>query len=247
MRLAGFNIKVNTDYGQIDSLVSEYIISKPINNDVDISISISYNDIMREAEANKHEDMIKKTTAYRSNGASLYEFNALHKKLAEEIPLHDAFLMHGAVVAKDNNAYMFTAPSGIGKTTRIRLWREIYPDSIIVNGDKPIVKVEHNRILVCGTPWCGKERWNTNTMVPLRAVFLLERVNTNEETIVEEISFEMAFQTLLKQIYQPINLEALKKTISLLASLNGKVKIYKYLSSPTLESVIRAYEVSNKS
>ena len=79
MRLAGFNIKVNTDYGQIDSLVSEYIISKPINNDVDISISISYNDIMREAEANKHEDMIKKTTAYRSNGASLYEFNALHK------------------------------------------------------------------------------------------------------------------------------------------------------------------------
>ena len=142
---------------------------------------------------------------------------------------------------------MFTAPSGIGKTTRIRLWREIYPDSIIVNGDKPIVKVEHNRILVCGTPWCGKERWNTNTMVPLRAVFLLERVNTNEETIVEEISFEMAFQTLLKQIYQPINLEALKKTISLLASLNGKVKIYKYLSSPTLESVIRAYEVSNKS
>ena len=84
-------------------------------------------------------------------------------------------------------------------------------------------------------------------MVPLRAVFLLERVNTNEETIVEEISFEMAFQTLLKQIYQPINLEALKKTISLLASLNGKVKIYKYLSSPTLESVIRAYEVSNKS
>ena len=47
-----------------------------------------------------------------------------------------------------------------------------------------------NEVIACGTPWCGKEGWNTNIMVPLRAVFLLERA---EEDSIEEISLGQAF------------------------------------------------------
>ena len=55
--------------------------------------------------------------------------------------------MHGAVVAIDNKAYMFTANSGVGKTTRAKLWLNEYPDSIIVNGDKPLIKITENIII----------------------------------------------------------------------------------------------------
>ncbi len=42
---------------------------------------------------------------------------ALLRKVAEVLPEKDGFLMHGAVIQWKDKAYMFTAPSGTGKTT----------------------------------------------------------------------------------------------------------------------------------
>jgi len=150
------------------------------------------------------------------------------------------FLMHGAVIAMDDQAYMFTAPSGTGKTTRIRLWQKQYPSSIIVNGDKPLIRISKDKIIACGTPWCGKEGWNTNTMVPLRAIFLLER--SDERNSIEEISLGSAFPALLQQTYRPDESELMRKTLLLLKSLEGKVKIFKFRSTPTVDSICLAYE-----
>ena len=35
-------------------------------------------------------------------------------------------------------------------------------------------------LLAYGTPWCGKEGWNTNTCAPLKTLCLLERGEKNE-------------------------------------------------------------------
>ena len=156
----------------------------------------------------------------------------------------DTFLMHGSVVALDNQAYMFTAPSGVGKTTRTRLWLDLYPDSIVVNGDKPLIKITSTEAIACGTPWCGKEGWNTNTMVPLRAIFLLERADEGEESSCEEISLGKAFPFLLQQTHRPEDPDLMRKTLSLLKSLEGKVKIYRFRSTPTEDSVRLAYETA---
>ena len=42
------------------------------------------------------------------------EFLCIHDSLAAQLPAHHRFLMHGAAIAFDGAAYLFTAPSGTG-------------------------------------------------------------------------------------------------------------------------------------
>ena len=134
--------------------------------------------------------------------------------------------MHGAVIAYNNAAYMFTASSGTGKTTHIRKWLNNLPGAYVVNGDKPLIKITNAGAIACGTPWCGKEKFGKNCMVPMRAIVLMER---GEDNIIQEISFGQAFTGLLQQTYMPKDVEKMKKTLALLSMLQGRVKFYRFL------------------
>ena len=134
--------------------------------------------------------------------------------------------MHGAVIALDDQtSFMFTAKSGTGKTTHIRKWLENAPGAFVVNGDKPLIKIADTEAIAYGTPWCGKEHLNTNIGVPLRAIVLMER---SEDNAIEEITFSQAFPTLLQQTYRPADADKMRKTLSLLSALNGKMKFYRF-------------------
>ena len=172
------------------------------------------------------------------------EEDLIYEKLADSLLRRDTLFVHGAVVAKDSIAYMFTASSGVGKSTRAKLWLEEYPDSIVVNGDKPFIKITNTEAIACGSPWCGKEGWNTNTMSPLRAIFLLERAAEGEKNTIEEISLGKAFPFLLQQTYRSSNPDLMRKTIQLVKAMEGKVKFYKFCSTPTPEAIRLAYETA---
>ena len=47
-------------------------------------------------------------------------------------------------------------------------------------GENPSNALSSDTLLAYGTPWCGKEGWNTNTCAPLKALCLLERGEKNE-------------------------------------------------------------------
>lgn len=105
------------------------------------------------------------------------EFTALYRPLAEFMPSDGGFVFHGACVSYDGGGYLFTAPSGTGKSTHIRLWKQYLGRPIdIVNGDKPIITArEGEPVTIHGTPWAGKERWQKNRRVPLRGICLVTR------------------------------------------------------------------------
>ncbi len=163
------------------------------------------------------------------------ELRVVYNKIADRLIDCDTLLMHGSVVALDHHGYMFTANSGVGKTTRTKIWLDMFPGSFVVNGDKPLVKITEKEVLAYGTPWCGEEGWNTNTNVPVRAIFFLERANEGEKSTIEEIGMGKAFPLLVPQTHCPDNPEKLIKAIRLLKSLEGKVKFYKFRSTPTPE------------
>ena len=168
----------------------------------------------------------------------------VYEKIAEEMISYNTILMHGAAVAYNGAAYIFIAPSGVGKTTRIKIWLDTYPDSIVINGDKPLIRVDESKAVAYGTPWCGKEGWNTNTKAPIDSIFLLERVNDGEESSIEDISIEQAFPILLQQTYRPKDVKKMIKTIQILKALDGKVKIYRFRSKPSREAICLAYETA---
>ena len=212
--IAEHTFSVHPLYDEVYFLCRKYLTDKPTENEILVSVK----DI--EAERIKDREIgIHSCDAY-------LETLVVQRKISELILKYDTFLMHGAVVAYDNSAYMFTAASGTGKTTHIMKWLENLGDSYVVNGDKPLIKITENEAIACGTPWQGKEGLGTNCMVPLKAIVLMERGENNE---IEEISFEKALSFLLRQTYIPADIAKMKKTLTLVAKLKERVKFYKYV------------------
>lgn len=224
--IAGRCIGIDSLYAEVYRLCSDYLC----DNEPEIQISISDEDIAYERKVDADEKETFKN--------SYLETLSVYRKISEALLDYDTFLMHGAVIAQRQNAYMFTAKSGTGKTTHIEKWLQNLDDAYIVNGDKPLIIVAEKDAIACGTPWCGKENLATNCMVPLRAIIFMERGDKN---IMQEISSVEAFPFFLQQTYQPDDGEKMKKTLKLISKMMERVKFYRYIFDNMQED---AFDVS---
>ena len=213
IRLAGHTVAVDAMYPRVYSLCQDY----PSDLSPEIQVNISEDDIAYECTE------AQKTHATQDTG--YLETLAVYRKISEAMLSFDTFLMHGAVVAVDDEAYMFTASSGTGKTTHILKWKNNIQGAFVVNGDKPLIKISETKAIACGTPWCGKEQLGTNTMVPLKAIVLMER---SENNFIEEVSFGKALVFLLQQVYRPVETVKIKKTLALLSELSARVRFFRF-------------------
>lgn len=156
---------------------------------------------------------------------SYLETLAVYRKIAEKMPEYDTILMHGSALALDGEAYLFTAKSGTGKSTHARLWREVFGErAVMVNDDKPLVKIGPESATVYGTPWNGKHRLGENIAVPLKAVCILER---DRENHIERTSKSDAYPMLIQQTYRPAEPTGLAKTMTLISRLADSVGLYR--------------------
>ena len=150
---------------------------------------------------------------------------AVYRKLAAGLSAYDTILFHGSVIAVDGEAYLFTAPSGTGKSTHARLWRELFgARAFMVNDDKPLLKISDSGVLAYGTPWDGKHRLSRNVSVPLKAICLLERGAENE---IAPCTPSDIYPNLLGQTYRPKETEAMIRVLHLVDRLAQGVPLYK--------------------
>lgn len=164
----------------------------------------------------------------------------IYKKIAEWLPAQGRFVFHGASVAFDGGGYIFTAPSGTGKSTHIRLWRRYLGKAVgIVNGDKPVISVGGDIPLVCGTPWAGKENWKQNICVPIRALCFLQRA---EENSLVRLLPKECLNLLFQQAYLPDTPEAAALTLEHLDQLLKKVPVYLLKCNMCEEAVQCSFE-----
>lgn len=204
IRVAEQVVEIHALYDEVFRQCRDYIVPEQAS---DIVVRITEEDLIREAEMahresgkiagnrEANENLMTETAGTdnrQDRGISLsrYEITAVYRKLVSAMT--DTFLMHGSVISTQGQGYMITAPSGIGKTTRTKLWVDEIPDSFVVNGDKPLIRVTEEGIRIYGTPWCGKEGWNTNASVPLRAIFLLERADELNDSEVSDRAAKVA-------------------------------------------------------
>jgi len=159
------------------------------------------------------------------NEASGYlESLVIYRKLCEKLVERKILLIHSAAIAVDGKAYLFTAPSGTGKTTHIKLWQKKFGDSaIIVNGDKPLVSITPEEIRVWGTPWDGKEHWSTNMSVPVAGICQIGR---GTENTITRMSAAEALSPLYTQTYRPPTGAGMQKTMQLLMEVAARVPFW---------------------
>lgn len=214
-----FNIKVADIVIGIESVhVLPYALSRLFFTDESPAIKI----ISTQADIDAEKPLYEAENRLTASWDGAVEVAVLLHKVAESVIDYGAFVMHGAAIAVNDEAYLFTANSGVGKTTHAMKWLANVPDAYVVNGDKPFI-LTGDTPMVCGSPWAGKEGMHTNKIVPLKAIVMLERSEENE---IHRIPFVEAFPILYQQIHRPTEIEKMKKSLSLLKTLDGKVGLY---------------------
>ena len=215
LSLAGVPIRVEALLESTASYCQDYFTSEaPALHVVVTQADIEYERVKAlQADASR-----------RSCSVVQLERFALYRKISAALLERDILLMHGAVLALGGRAYLFTAPSGTGKTTHCRLWLSQFSQAHVLNGDKPLLRVEKDRVLACGTPWQGKERIGRNEILPLSAICLLARDSVNH---VEAVSLHDALPTLIAQTNRPADPQALMHTLELLGRIGGMTRLYR--------------------
>ncbi len=168
------------------------------------------------------------------------EFTALYRKYIYIVmDKYDAFFFHCSAISVDNEAIMFTALSGTGKSTHRRLWVENFGDRVtVINDDKPIIRKIDGCFYVYGTPWRGKENLGENIRVPAKALCFLSR---SEKNSIGSINSFSVVAKMLNQTLRPKEPELMGKLLDLLNGFLKQVDCYDLRVNMDKEAAVVAY------
>lgn len=221
IKLAEHIFNIDNKYAYVQNLCKKY----DSDETPEILISVTDDEILHEQTRKYAPDYLESLAIYR--------------KIAEYLIDYETLLFHGSAIAVENEAYLFVAPSGTGKSTHTRLWRELLGQrAVMINDDKPLLKVTDSGVIVYGTPWNGKHHLSTDTSAPLKAICILEQSETNT---IEAITQSEAWPVLIRQSYRPSNPDALKRALSLVERIGNSVKLYRLRCNEEPEAAQIAY------
>ena len=108
------------------------------------------------------------------------EYLELCSRYSDILLDHGRAIFHGTAFIWRDKAWIFTGPSGMGKTTQYVLWKMLFKDDVqIINGDKPVLDFTADTIEVYPSPWKGKEGMGQPLHAPLGGVILLRQSKYN--------------------------------------------------------------------
>ena len=112
---------------------------------------------------------------------NLAEYMGTGALFAGELLRYDGFQLHSSAIVLDGKAYLFSAPSGTGKSTHGKMWQQLYGEAAVtvINDDKPSLRLMDGKWYAYGTPWCGKDGINKNIKVPVGGICFLEQAPEN--------------------------------------------------------------------
>ncbi|MEN6325884.1 MAG: hypothetical protein ABFD18_06725 [Syntrophomonas sp.] len=114
---------------------------------------------------------------------------------------HQGIVIHASTIAWKGKGIVFSAPSGMGKSTHVRLWQEYFGNEIkVLNDDTPAVRFRNNKPYVFGTPWSGSSNIHCNSSAPLNAIVLLQQSDINS---IKQISAQAAILQLMPRVFLP--------------------------------------------
>ena len=220
------NIAVHASFLSSKEFCKDYLTSEA----ADIEVAVTPDDIAFEAVASEIECSDK-----------YYETLAIYRKIAEALIPREILLVHGSTLKVDGNGYMFTAASGVGKSTHAALWKKLLGEkATVINDDKPLLKISKNDVEVFGTPWSGEKSINTNTSAPLKSICFIEQSKVNEIRHIEKTS---AIDKLVPQIYKSDNANNVVKTLELANELMKNVDFYQLKCNTDISAAQLSYKV----
>lgn len=162
------------------------------------------------------------------------ERSVIQQRIADALAERGTLMLHGSTVAVDGQAYLFTAACGTGKSTHTRLWREVFGTrAVMVNDDKPFLRMDGGAVMACGSPWSGKHGLDSNICVPLKGICILRR---GPENVIRPMNAEDAMEMLLHQSHAP------EKVRPMVLALAEQVPLWEMECTKDPKAALVAYE-----
>ena len=228
IELCGIPIRMENRYAYVENQCRAYRSSR---RDYAFSVSATEEELKEESQGGQFP-------------LDYCESICLYRHICEILPGYNIFIMHSSVIEVDGVAYAFAAKSGVGKSTHTALWIKNIPGARVLNGDKPLYRLNDNRsITAFGTPWNGKEGWGVNGSAPLGGVCFLERGSENKirPATEEEILSRLAHQLYLRGTRTSVNLR-----LQILDKLISAVPYYVLSCTISDEAARLAYETMKR-
>ena len=226
-KIAGLTVQMDT-FGRTLTQAEPYRI--PASAAADIVIRTDWRAFQKEQPHLSDDE-----SEYIVSGANFYR-QFLH---------FDGMMLHASAVVMDGRAYLFSAPSGTGKSTHTALWQQVFGDDRvqILNDDKPALRMEDGQWFAYGTPWSCKTEQNLNLRVPLGGICILRRgvENRMEPAVGRTVIFDLLNQTL-----RPKNAETRIRLLIVLDQLLEKTPVWRLTCNMEPAAARLSYEAMSR-
>lgn len=226
-KIADLIIQVSNHSKKSEKLMADYLYSGDLPADFSVTVTKDMIDYEKQLiEENFCDDY--------------YETTAICRSVCMEIlKNHQGFFFHCSSLMYDNKAFLFTAPSGTGKSTHARLWQQHFGNKVtMINDDKPIIKRENGKFYVYGTPWQGKSNIGNNIKAPVHAVCILSQ---GKENIIEKVNPLTALTFFMDQTERPKDKKSMENLVDLLGDFIMQIPVYKMSCNISDDAVTTAF------
>ena len=139
-------------------------------------------------------------------------------------------LFHSSFIKIGKNAILFTAPSGVGKSTQAQLWCD-FEGAELINGDRSVLYPGR----ACGVPYCGSSGVSKKADLPLRAIVYLSQAPADSVKRLYGVSaFRKIWEGCSVNIWNKNDVEKAVQTVS---SIVSDVPVY-HLSCTKQKSAV---------
>lgn len=235
MEIAGMVVCVHPLFQSTREYCRPYLSEKA----PDVSVSVALQDLIREQKLLEQE-AVEEGLKIRKFKDPFLERSVIQRRVADYLISRQTLMLHGSTVAVDGRAYLFTAPCGTGKSTHTRLWREAFGDrAVMVNDDKPFLRITPQGVLAYGSPWSGKHGLASNVCVPLRGICLLHRGSENR---IRSADSENLMVMLHHQAHIPADPDLAESAHKLVDTLAEMVPLWEMECNREIDAAKVAYQ-----
>ena len=176
----------------------------------------------------------------RDSGGRVYPKMALKAmELEHLLTRQDALLFHSSFIAVDGKAILFTAPSGVGKSTQAGLWCQ-YRNARLINGDRAGIRWHDGKAWACGLPLAGSSDVRRNETLPLAAVVCLSQAPQNTLTRLTGVrAFRQIWEGCTVHSWDRTDMEQATQTVT---KILGAVPVYALACTPDASAVEVLYQ-----
>lgn len=223
-RIAGLTVEYDCVFDLLKSRSEKYLCDK---KEVQIKLSLDANYFVSRKE--KFPTLSDEEIEYIGIGAAFYK----------ELLNFDGMMLHASAVAVDGEAYLFSAPSGTGKSTHTEGWLKKFEYAEIINDDKPALRKVNGIYCAFGTPFSGKNDISVNKGYPVKGICFLDR----GENRIEAIDAQKAMKPLFNQTIRPDDEEKMDLLCARVDDLLKSINFYTMFCDKSSEAVKMAYDM----